>query len=45
MIRILQDALQSAVSGAGHAGGANNRHFRVPGPKFGEALIMTIALY
>ena len=43
MIRIVQDLLQCPAPDAGHAGHAgrpNNRHFRVPGLKFGEALMI-----
>ena len=39
MICKVQDPLQCPAPNAGHAGRPNNRHFRVPGLKFGEALV------
>ena len=40
MICIVQNHLQCPAPNAGHAGHPNNQHFRVPGLKFGEALIV-----
>ena len=39
MNHIVQDPLQCPAPNAEHAGHPNNRHFRMPGMKFGETLV------